>query len=359
VALNPNRLTRDFELRNVMAILPGWTARCIYVTAHFDSVNIGPACSLGSVTGAGPPAQEDLPVAVDAPGANDNGSGSGTVLVLELAKGFANSGITFDATLVFLVTAGEEQGLVGARAHAQQARAASIPIQAVFNNDIVGGEVGGDGIMDGASVRLYAEGPEDSPSRALARFTARTAGRYVPSHRVRPMARRDRFSRGGDHSAFNLEGFAAVGFRESRENFAKQHSDKDTLDGISIRYLTQNARVNASAIAVLALAPPPPVVTDERGRPLLDRWPSGYDARLRRQASPGGAGYRVFSLSPWPLVLSPSYAATRRRVFCSCGAVGVSLDSHTSMTRASGPRTTEMNCDVDSTPKTVPRGSPR
>ena len=162
---------------------------------------------------------------------------------------------------------GEEQGLVGARLHAQKAVAEKIPIEAVLNNDIVGNDKGGNGIVDGATIRVYSEGPEDSPSRALARFVQRWGGRYVPSHNVRPMARPDRFGRGGDHSAYNQLGFTAVGFRESRENFTRQHDVRDTFEGISLPYLAQNARVNAAAAATLALAPPPPVVTSERGQP--------------------------------------------------------------------------------------------
>jgi len=153
--------------------------------------------------------------------------------------------------------------------------------------------------VDGASVRLYSEGPEDSPSRSLAQFVRRVAARYVPSHRVRLLARRDRFRRGGDHSAFNAEGFAAVGFRESRENYSKQHDAHDTLDGISYRYLAQNARVNAAAMATLALAPPAPVVDDDAGQPMLDRQPSGYDAHLRWVASPGAVAYRLFWREAW------------------------------------------------------------
>jgi len=121
----------------------------------------------------------------------------------------------------------------------------------------------------------------------------------VPSHRVRLIARRDRFSRGGDHSALNAQGFAAVGFREARENYSKQHGPNDTIDGVDFRYLAQNARVNAAAMATLALAPPPPVVVNERGAPTIDRRPSGYDAHLRWGASPGAAGYRVFWREAW------------------------------------------------------------
>jgi hypothetical protein len=289
------RITRNIELRNVIAILPGRSPRRIYVSAHYDSVNLGPQGQQGLNSGAATAnrATENI----DAPGANDDGSG--VVLVMELARVFAESGIDFDATLVFMTVAGEEQGLVGSRAHARRVNAMKIPVQALFNNDIVGGAVGGDGTVDGATIRLYSEGPEDSPSRALARFTARVAARYVPSHRVRLMARRDRFNRGGDHTGFNLEGLAAVGFRESRENYARQHGAADTIDGVSFPYLLQNARVNAAAMATLALAPAPPVVNTVRGQPMLDRRPSGYDAHLRWNASPGPAGYRIFWRNSW------------------------------------------------------------
>ncbi len=288
------RITRDVELRNVVAILPGRTPRRIYVSGHYDTVNLGAQGQGGLNAGGGYGNRADN---ADAPGADDDGSG--TVLVMELARVFAESGMTFDATLVFTAVAGEEQGLIGARAHARGMKAANIPVQAVFNNDIVGGSTGGDGIVDGATIRLYSEGPEDSPSRALAIFTQRMAARYVPSHRIRLMARRDRFGRGGDHTAWNLEGFAAVGFRESRENYSMQHNANDTIDGVSFPYLAQNARVNAAAMAVLALAPPPPVVANERGAPTIDRQPSGYDAHLRWTASPGAAGYRVFWRQAW------------------------------------------------------------
>lgn len=289
------RITQKTDLRNVLAILPGKTPRRIYVSGHYDSINLGARGQAGfnaGVRGARPADPN-----VDAPGANDDGSG--TVLAMELARVFAESGIEFDATLVFMAVAGEEQGLVGAAAHAQRMKAENVPVQALFNNDIVGNERGGNGITDGATVRLYSEGPEDSPSRSLAQFTRRIAARYVPSHRIRLMARRDRFGRGGDHSAFNAAGFAAVCFRESRENYSKQHNANDTIDGVSFRYLAQNARANVAAMATLALAPPPPVVTSERGTPLLDRQPSGYDARLRWNASPGAAGYRVFWREAW------------------------------------------------------------
>ncbi|PYR35389.1 MAG: hypothetical protein DMF93_21815, partial [Acidobacteria bacterium] len=214
------RITHPVELRNVMAILPGRSARRIYVSGHYDTVarpgGQGAANASGSAPAAPDPdapaaraADPEAPIDNLAPGVNDDGSG--TALTMELARIFGESGLEFDATLVFMCHAGEEQGLVGARLHAQKAAAEKIPIEAVLNNDIVGGERGGSGIIDGATIRVYSEGPEDSTSRSLARFVQRWGARYVPSHRVRPMARPDRFGRGGDHSAYNQLGFTAVG----------------------------------------------------------------------------------------------------------------------------------------------------
>jgi peptidase M28-like protein len=299
------RITREVDLRNVMAVMPGRTPRRIYVSGHYDTTARPGGQSASNAAGAPrdpdapppPPADPNAPLDNLAPGVNDDGSG--TALTLELARVFSQSGIDFDATLVFMCHAGEEQGLIGARLHAQQAVERRIPIEAVLNNDIVGNDRGGNGIVDGATIRVYAEGPEDSPSRALARFVQRWGGRYVPSHKVRPMARPDRFGRGGDHSAYNQLGFTAVGFRESRENFTRQHDVRDTFEGISLPYLAQNARVNAAAAATLALAPPPPVVVNERGQPLITRAPSGYDANLRWAATPGAVAYRIFWREAW------------------------------------------------------------
>ena len=298
------RITRDVELRNVMAILPGRSPRRIYISGHYDTV-ARPGGQGAANTAApsdpdartAPPADPNAPLDNLAPGVNDDGSG--TALTIELARVFSQSGIDFDATLVFMCHVGEEQGLVGARLHAQKAVAQKIPIEAVFNNDIVGNDRGGNGIVDGATIRVYAEGPEDSPSRELARFVQRWGGRYVPSHTVRPMARPDRFGRGGDHSAYNQLGFTAVGFRESRENFTRQHDVRDTYEGISLPYLAQNARVNAAAMATLGLAPPPPGVLSERGAPMITRAPSGYDANLKWTAVPGAAAYRIFWRDAW------------------------------------------------------------
>ena len=289
------RVTRAVELCNVVGILQGRSSRRVYVSGHYDSVarEAGRSAEASGHQMPGPAPDFDRP----APGANDDGSG--TALVMELARVFAESGLDFDATLVFMAAAGEEQELVGSRLHARQAAAERLRIDAVLNNDLVGNPVGGNGVADAERVRVFSEGPEDSPSRQLARFVRRQAARYIPSHRVRLVARRDRFGRCGDHTSFNEEGFPAVRITESREDYSRQHTPDDNVQGVSFAYLARNARVNAAALATLALAPPAPVVTDALNRPMLTRAPSGYDANLRWESARGAIGYRVFWRDTW------------------------------------------------------------
>jgi hypothetical protein len=155
-------------------------------------------------------------------------------------------------------------------------------------------------VKDTGTVRVFSEGPDDSPSRQLARAIRRDAALYVPEHRVRLIARYDRFGRGGDHSAFNQHGYPGVRFTESKENYGHQHTVDDTFaGGVDPEYLARNARVNAAALATLGFAPAAPGVLDERGRPTLGRDPSGYDAHLRWKAAPGATAYRVFWREAW------------------------------------------------------------
>ena len=301
------RITRDVELRNVIAILPGRSDRRIYISAHYDTTNIGGTGQIGANTRppgapgqAAPPDPQQAPTFdhnATAPGANDNGSG--TALTIELARVLAEGDLSFDATLVFALWAGEEQGLIGSGAHAQRLAADKVIVNADFNNDIVGNSHGGSGVIDAETVRVYSDGPEDSMSRSLARYIERMAAIYVPSHRVRLLARQDRFGRSSDNAPFNQRGFPAVVFREANENFSKQHLDTDTIEGVDFAYLAQNARVNLAGVASLALAPPAPKVTNERNQPTIGRQPSGYDANLRWTAAPGAVGYRIYWREAW------------------------------------------------------------
>ena len=150
-------------MRNVMAVLPGRSPRRIYISGHYDSVAREGGQGARMPAGRGKfNAPRRIPNAPEddlAPGVNDDGSG--TALAIELARVFSQSGIEFDATLVFMAHVGEEEGLMGAWLHAKKAVDQKIPIQAVLNNDIVGNDRGGNGIVDGATIRVYSEGPED------------------------------------------------------------------------------------------------------------------------------------------------------------------------------------------------------
>jgi hypothetical protein len=220
-------------------------------------------------------------------------------MAMELARVFAESGIEFDATLVFIALAGEEQGLIGANRHAEKAVADKLVIDAVLNNDMIGNVQAPSGMQDSTRVRVFSEGPEDSPSRQLGRYLVDIAARYVPTQQVTLVARYDRFGRGGDHTAFNQRGFTAVRLTEAVENFERQHTTADTIEGMNIPYYMRNVRLNAAAMASLALAPPAPAVTNERGQPSIGRQPSGYDANLRWKASPAALSYKVYWRQAW------------------------------------------------------------
>src|SRR5204863_473360 len=217
-----------------------------------------------------------------APGANDDASG--TAVSLECAR--VLSKYKFPATLIFLSVAGEEQGLDGAKHFAEMARQQGWEIQGVLNNDIVrGNTTPGDSGQRKDTVRVFSEGipasakPEDitrirnlggendSRSRELARYIRKTAKQYLPQFQPTLIFRRDRFLRGGDHTAFNEEGFAGVRFTEYREDFHHQHQNVriengieygDLLKFVDFGYVANVARVNAATLASLALAPAPP-----------------------------------------------------------------------------------------------------
>jgi Peptidase family M28 len=268
------RVTQPTPLTNVYAVMrgsdPTQASRMILVTGHYDSRN-----STNADTHA------------EAPGANDDASG--VAVSIECAR--ALSKIKLPATVIFVAVAGEEQGLLGSKHLADLAKQEGWHLEAVLNNDIVGGNrTPGDKFQDPHAVRVFSENvpanapPEeirrilalgyenDSPSRELSRAIADVARTYTtgaPAANLSPVIefRRDRFLRGGDHSSFNQDGFAAVRFTEWREDFDHQHQNVRVEDGVQygdllkfvdFDYVARVARLNAATMAVLASAPPPP-----------------------------------------------------------------------------------------------------
>lgn len=277
ITRHPERPT--WRVVNVMALLRGRTdpTRLIVVTGHYDSC----ICSI-----------DNMDATSDAPGANDDGSG--TVAVLELARVFSEKfpqGL--DASVLFVPVAGEEMGLLGSTALAARlAREGEYAIEAALTNDIAGNVRDSEGRVDSTSVRVFAPEPDDGPSRQLARLVESVAELYTPGLDVRVIERLDRIGRGGDHRPFWEQGLAAVRVSESHENFGRQHRPEDTIDGVHFPYVEKVTRLNAAAIAELGLAPGPPA--DLRMRRVRGGGDSDYQLTWSAvENAPDLAGYEV------------------------------------------------------------------
>ncbi len=317
------RIFKDVDLYNVIAVLPGKSMpdTQVLISGHYDSLNLGTRQTNGPPAGGAPagggaaqqtPADFEKNAALPAPGACDDGSG--TAAVMELAR--VMSQYEFDKTLVFVAFAGEEQGLVGSTLEAAKAKSEKWNIEAVLNNDIIGTEVSGNGRIDNSSVSVYSDEIQDSPNQQLARLVREMGERYVPSMKVKVMFMPDRLGRGGDHTPFQLEGFAAVRISTPNENYANQHSATDLLENMSVPYTTRVARINGAVAASLALAPAEPLVTplprngrgnsaagpagagrgDVAPTPMITRGSSRYDAQLRWRTVGPDANLKGFAV---------------------------------------------------------------
>jgi len=220
----------------------------------------------------------------DAPGANDDGSG--TALVIEAAR--VLSGTKYPSTIIYALLSGEEQGLHGGRILADWAEAQGFTVKAVLNNDIVGNSCGKDGYCEPKMVRVFSEGPRadlterlrasqtrfggenDSPGRNLSRWVAGLAEQHPDGLQVRQIWRTDRMGRGGDQVPFLQKGYPAIRFSVGVEDYDHQHQNLRTEDGVfygdtveemDFAYLAGVTMVNVRALDALARAPMPPKVT--------------------------------------------------------------------------------------------------
>jgi hypothetical protein len=308
------RIPQPTDITNVYAVLKGTDAenakRIVLVTGHYDSRN-----------------SDILDVKGDAPGANDDASGA--AVSLECAR--VLSKLKFPATIIFLTVAGEEQGLNGSHHFAKVAKDQGWNLEAVLNNDIVGGDKSAE--QDHSVVRVFSEGlpaaateqdvrriralggENDSGSRQLARYVADVHRAYKDEVGVEPVLvfRLDRYLRGGDHSAFNQQGFAAVRFTEFREDFHHQHQNVRSENGIEygdlakfvdFDYVAHVARLNAATLASLASAPASPANVHLLTKDLEN------DSTLTWEASPGGrvVEYEVL----WRATSSPEWEHVQR-----------------------------------------------
>ncbi|MDQ2670588.1 MAG: M28 family peptidase, partial [Gemmatimonadota bacterium] len=235
--------TPSVRLANVIAWLPGRDLeRVVVIGAHYDSC----IC-----------ADDPWDATSDAPGADDDGSG--TSAVLEVARVLSRSYPDgMDATVLFALYAGEEQGLLGSTALARRLHDEGYDVAAAMTDDIVGNVSTGGGRTDSTSVRIFAADPDNGASRELARHTLAVGAVYLPDFEVLPVWRLDRIGRGGDHIPFQRLGDPAMRFSERLEHYGRQHLPTDTLGGVNFVYVAQVARLNAAVVASIALAPPPP-----------------------------------------------------------------------------------------------------
>jgi uncharacterized protein (TIGR01244 family) len=297
------RVLEPTEIVNVLCTIPGSMPeareRRYYVLAHLDSR-----------------ASDVMDAQIDAPGANDDASG--VAALIELARVLAREEL--DATIVLMATSGEEQGLIGARLHAQQNAEG---IAGVLNNDMIGDPTGPNGREDREHVRVFSQGipsellsadedelrsalrrmrtyggESDNSSRQLARFIHDVADLHKTNVQPMLVMRPDRFLRGGDHTPFDEMGLAAIRFCEVHESYDRQHQDVRTEDGVEYgdlaehvdaEYLADVTRLNAVTLVHLANAPSVPknariIVAD-----------LANDTTLRWEACPESdiAGYEI------------------------------------------------------------------
>jgi len=309
------RVPRPVEIVNIVATLPGTqpqAANRIYVVSgHYDSMP-------GDV----------MDPQSEAPGANDDASG--TAVAMELACVMAYQ--RFDATLVFMAVAGEEQGLLGSTHWAELAKSKGWNVAGMITNDIVGSPTGPDGRRYDGELRLYANGlppllrerskeldeiarsggESDTPTHELGRYFKDLGERYVQGMTVRLIPRPDRFLRGGDHLPFLERGYAAIRFVEPVEDYRHQHKNVTVVNGVQegdlpqfvdFNYAAKVARVNAAGLASLALAP---AVPRDVGVEVVQL---EYDTTLRWRANeePDLAGYRIV----WREVAAPTWQYSR------------------------------------------------
>jgi Zn-dependent M28 family amino/carboxypeptidase len=156
------------------------------------------------------------------------------IVVLELARILATK--KPKSTIILGAVAGEEQGLYGSAFLAQTLKNASVNVEAMLNNDIVGSSTGDRGQKDPYTIRAFAQGPpltesttvaatrlqiggeNDSPARELARFSNEVAANDATGMNIAIIYRLDRFLRGGDHSSFLQAGYSAIRYTEREDS---------------------------------------------------------------------------------------------------------------------------------------------
>lgn len=306
VKADGKRIATDSQLGNVMATLKGTDPtdnRVLIISGHLDSR-----------------ATDVMNTTIDAPGANDDGSG--VAAMMEISRIMSKREFPF--TIIFVAVVGEEQGLYGAKHLADKAKEENWNVVAMLNNDMIGNSLSnGTGLRDNLNVRVFSETipyleteaeakirkatnrENDSPSRQLARYIKTTTSQYVDQLNINLVYRNDRFLRGGDHTPFCQNGFTAIRFCEMNENYDHQHQDvrleKGTQYGdlpefMDFEYMRKITCANLATLSNLGWSPKSPksvgikiseltnfsdlVWTAPEGKPVY-----GYDILIRETSA--------------------------------------------------------------------------
>ena len=208
------------ELRNVVAEQTGLTdpERIYLLIAHLDSTSPVPFSS--------------------APGADDNASGSGTLIhAAEILSQYE-----FGCTLRYILFTGEEQGYLGSQDYAAEVRRDGENIEAVLNLDMLGYNTPGTAPV----IELHTR-PENEADLAIANIFADSITAY--SVDLTPFILQDGKSF-SDHSSFWDQGYPAImAIEDWSDHTPNYHQTTDQLDSLNMEYYTEFSKASIAAFA--------------------------------------------------------------------------------------------------------------
>ncbi len=225
--------------RNVSADLPGQTdpSRLVLLIGHLDSISY-PLGNAGA----------------QAPGADDNASGSASLLALaDLLRGEH-----FAYTLRFIWFTGEEQGHWGSLAYARALANQNIDVLAAINLDMIGYDGNRDHVLE-----LHTG--TDAPNIRLGDYLVAANQLYsLGLNLERKTTTASRFS---DHSSFWDNGYAsllvienffddAAPYNRPRDRNPAYHQPTDRINLVDFAYVTAIARMGLAAALHLAVPLP-------------------------------------------------------------------------------------------------------
>jgi hypothetical protein len=271
--------------RNAVAFIQGNEigAGTILLGAHYDTVSLNPEDGLAY-----------------APGANDNGSG--VAALIELARILSTS--RHKSSILFVAFSAEEVGRQGSAAFIRDyIQAQNIQLNAMISLDIIGSQTGPNGAVDDRHIFLFSAGPNESPSRQVARAIRLLGYNLMPSMEVVVHDAIDRDGRYSDHMSFSDAGYPAVRFIEALEEPNRQHTERDTLDDVHASYLTRSTQLMLAVVTAMADGPRPP-----KNMSLRD---SGNGLRtLVWEPTAGATSYLVALRHPSSLVFDEQFEIT-------------------------------------------------